>query len=129
MAKWARVGDIPKKIPVNFVVDSERYPALAAWIYSFGHGEMGKTVRDILNNHVLSSQGKAQAVPTARSDTPASRPAVQQQAVSQPHPAVLPAPADQDPGAGQVSGDGDDHQPPSMDAGTASALMQLDMDS
>lgn len=57
MAKWTRVGDIPKKIPVNFMVDSSKYPELAAWIYAFPHGDMGKTVRDILNAHLLSGAG------------------------------------------------------------------------
>lgn len=102
MAKWTRVGEIPKKIPVNFVVDSEKYPELAAWIYSFPHGEMGKTVRDILHRHA-----KGQGVGGERRE---------------PQPALQVAPA----GRPAIESGEAPREVRGMDVGTASSLQQLD---
>jgi hypothetical protein len=119
MAKWTRVGEIPKKIPVNFVVDSEKYPELAAWIYSFPHGAMGKTVRDILNHHAKLETGVGEPQPDRSGDDVR----VQGGGQSPPRPAlqvessVGRAPAGDDPEPMEVRG---------MDAGTANTLRQLD---
>lgn len=116
MAKWTRVGEIPKKIPVNFVVDSEKYPELAAWIYSFPHGEMGKTVREILNHHATLEAGGDEPQPGGQSGDDAR---VRGGGRNPPRPTLQVEPAVRAPteGGEEVRG---------MDAGTASTLRQLD---
>lgn len=118
MAQWTRVGEIPKKIPVNFVVDSEKYPELAAWIYSFPHGEMGKTVREILNRHAIMG-AKAAEPQSARAPEGARQARGGEQ--SEPRPALPVEPVDRplvvSDGPGEVR---------AMDAGTASTLRELD---
>lgn len=114
MAKWTRVGEIPKKIPVNFVVDSEKYPELAAWIYSFPHGEMGKTVRDILNRHAKGQEGAGEP----RSDIPSGDGGERRE----PLPALQVAPGGRPP----LEGGEAPREVRGMDAGTASTLQQLD---
>lgn len=139
MAKWTRVGEIPKKIPVNFVVDSDKYPVLAAWIYSFPHGEMGKTVRDILNAHALAAEGGGVGADVPRRGAGGS---VTATAVDFQPPAGFARGAgsgnggrgDVRPHEGQSGAivlntdppGGDSDQPSGMDAGTANTLNQLD---
>lgn len=119
MAQWTRVGEIPKKIPVNFVVDSEKYPELAAWIYSFPHGEMGKTVREILNRHAMMGAKAAEPQPASPSGGGRQARGGEQ---SEPRPALPVEPVDRDSltvneGPREVRG---------MDAGTADTLRRLD---
>lgn len=130
MAKWARVGEVPKKVPVNFVVDSDKHPVLAAWIYSFPHGEMGKTVRDILNTYAQRAAaggneagGGGGAVMSPREGGGGGGGAPRGEGVGRQedqsratvHGAAVPREAD-----------GDSEQQASMDAGTARTLNQLD---
>lgn len=126
MAKWTRVGEIPQRIPVNFVVDSTKYPELAAWIYAFPHGEMGKAVRDILDRHVKTATRETPertgggdvprhpglASAPSRPETPAGREEPRRQ------PDVRPS---HHPGAPEG-------EPPrgGMDGGTANVLNELD---
>lgn len=117
MAKWTRVGDIPKKIPVNFVVDSDKYPELAAWIYSFPHGEMGKTVREILSDYAKA----AVPTPSVPVSQTAPSPAVPTPIRPASPPRVAQPEAEQDESSDSVSS--------GMDATTAGYLKQLDMDS
>ncbi len=128
MAKWARVGDVPEKIPVNFVVDSRLYPELAAWIYSFPHGSMGKTVRNILSEYAKGNpvhsevapvkKGSGQAPDMPGTANPIGNPvepaakAAQQVAVPQRQPVAI------DGGTGEKT----------MDADTAASLNQLSQD-
>lgn len=119
MAKWTRVGDIPNKIPVNFVVDSRQYPELAAWIYAFPHGEMGKAVREILNAH---AKGGAPAGTGAAARSPVAAPTsvVAVSEVSGRHSAA---------DAGSSPDSGGDETPPVMDESTRRTLLQIGQDS
>ncbi len=126
MAKWTRVGEIPQRIPVNFVVDSTKYPELAAWIYAFPHGEMGKAVRNILDRHVKATTpetpGRAGGddVPhrSGLADTPSrpETPAVREEPRRQPD--VRPSHHPGAPEDGATRG--------GMDGGTANVLNELD---
>lgn len=119
MAKWTRVGEIPKKIPVNFVVDSEKYPELAAWIYSFPHGVMGKTVRDILNHHAKLEASGGEAQPGRPGDDIQAREGEQ----SPPRPALQ---VESSVGLAPAGNDSEPKEVGGMDAGTANTLRQLD---
>lgn len=127
MAKWTRVGDIPKKIPVNFVVDSDKYPALAAWIYSFPHGEMGKTVREILDAHAQADAGRVGANMTTDTYTRSAQGGSVDARLHEGQSGVATsktAPHEDRPTSG--GGLSPHKGQAGMDAGTANALNQLD---